>query len=172
MMNVRRSVKILLFNDKKELLLICVEDPKTSAVDGTHQKRFWAPVGGGIDPGETMLEAAVRELEEETGLTEGDVTFGQHVWFGQFDYLFLGERFTAKQDFIIAHTKKTEINFDNLTEEERIIVTDARWFSVEDLKNCKDTVYPVILADLLPDILHGKYGQEPVEVDLAKQPKK
>src|SRR5690606_3084545 len=29
---------------------------------------------GGIDEGETALDAALRELEEETGLTPGDVT--------------------------------------------------------------------------------------------------
>lgn len=29
----------------------------------------WLPVGGGLEPGETPLEAAVRELREETGLT-------------------------------------------------------------------------------------------------------
>ena len=30
--------------------------------------RTWLPVGGEIDPGETPLEAAARELAEETGL--------------------------------------------------------------------------------------------------------
>lgn len=35
-----------------------------------HHRRLetWLPVGGEIEPGETPLEAAVRELHEETGL--------------------------------------------------------------------------------------------------------
>ncbi|HET6343864.1 MAG TPA: NUDIX domain-containing protein, partial [Myxococcota bacterium] len=34
-----------------------------------HRLQQWVPIGGELDPGETPLEAAVRELREETGLT-------------------------------------------------------------------------------------------------------
>jgi 8-oxo-dGTP diphosphatase len=33
-----------------------------------HRLRTWLPIGGEIEPGETPLEAAVRELAEESGL--------------------------------------------------------------------------------------------------------
>ena len=33
-----------------------------------HRLETWLPVGGEIEPGETPLEAAIRELGEETGL--------------------------------------------------------------------------------------------------------
>ena len=35
----------------------------------------WQMPQGGVDPGETPLEAAYRELEEETGVERGHVTF-------------------------------------------------------------------------------------------------
>ena len=33
-----------------------------------HRLQTWLPVGGELEPGETPLEAAIRELREETGL--------------------------------------------------------------------------------------------------------
>lgn len=55
---MRRSFSVAIFaRNAGEVLLI-------------HHKRLgvWLPVGGEIEPGETPLEAAQRELMEETGL--------------------------------------------------------------------------------------------------------
>jgi len=56
---VRRAFSVAIFaRHEKRILLI-------------HHRRLdtWLPVGGEIEPGETPLEAARRELFEETGLT-------------------------------------------------------------------------------------------------------
>src|SRR5699024_5779123 len=66
----RRAARVLLLDDRDRLLLVRghdVDDPG---------RTWWFTLGGGIDPGESAREAAVREVQEETGLriAEGDLT--------------------------------------------------------------------------------------------------
>ena len=58
-----REAARVVVTDTTVALLLADTDP---GLPGT---RWWVTPGGGIDPGETPREAAVRELEEETGLT-------------------------------------------------------------------------------------------------------
>ena len=52
------GVSILILNERGEVL------PQQRGDD-----RLWGTPGGGLEPGETFLAAAHRELQEETGLT-------------------------------------------------------------------------------------------------------
>ena len=90
----RNSIKVLILNERQELLLMCADDPKTTSKDGKYHGQFWFPVGGEINPKESIEEAARREIYEETGLRE--VEFGPIVWFGEFDLILAGTRRTLR----------------------------------------------------------------------------
>ena len=52
------SANVIVVNDQDEILMIRRTDNDN-----------WAVPGGGMDPGESITETAVRETEEETGIT-------------------------------------------------------------------------------------------------------
>lgn len=74
-------MKLLLLDENGCLLLIRAEDPQTHA-------KCWYPVGGGIELGETLQEAAAREAFEETGLVS--LPPGRLVWQRDHTYEFSG----------------------------------------------------------------------------------
>ena len=169
---IRNSVKVLLLNDKNELLLMCADDPKVTSSDGKYHGRFWFAIGGEIENNETFKEAAVREIYEETGIKKDELEFGPIVWFGEFDLILKGVLTHLKQTFIVAKTKQHNASLKNPTEWEKQAVKKVEWFSLEKIKNCPDVIYPVLLSKYLPDILSGKYPISPIEIDLAKKPVK
>ena len=58
------------------------EKPKRSFLLMRHPKRMDLPKGH-VDPGENELECALRELEEETGIAQGDIELDSNFRFVQ-----------------------------------------------------------------------------------------
>ena len=54
---------------------------------------------------------------------------------------------------------------------EQAVVKKLAWFSLEDIQNSPEIIYPIVLSDYLPYILAGNYPEKPLEIDLGKQPK-
>lgn len=163
---IRDSVRIILLNDNNELLLMCIDDPKTRSIGREYKGYFWTLLGGGIEENEKVEEAAIRELFEETRLNKKDFELGPIVWFGELDLILYGKSAHIREKYIVARTKKKTVSSTNLTPDESKVVKNLKWFSLDQIINSKETIYPILLPKYLPDIIVGKYPEEPFEIKL------
>jgi 8-oxo-dGTP pyrophosphatase MutT (NUDIX family) len=160
----RNSVKLILLNAKDEVALVCIDDKNIMDTDGNYGGRFWAMIGGKIEDGEAIFDAAERELFEETGIGADAVTFGPEVWFGSVDLLMGGQLTTINQRFVVARTSATAFDFSNLTDNERSTFQAMKWFSLDEMESTSEKIYPASLPKHLPGIISGNYPKSPMKI--------
>jgi 8-oxo-dGTP pyrophosphatase MutT (NUDIX family) len=145
----RRSAKVLLLDPEGRVLLFSGVDPAEPSRPPT-----WFPVGGGVDRGETLEEAAVREVEEETGLRIdglGPVVMTRHV-----EFTFDGGSYDQEETYFAVRTAAFTPDPKGWTETERNVMVCSRWWSLEDLRTTDETVFPENLAALVGQLLTGR----------------
>jgi len=85
---------------------------------------------GLVDPGEKALEAALREVREETGITAALVTKLADIKYVYVRSWGDGERVFKIVSFYLLRYESGRI--DNLTDEMRVEVARARWVRLQD----------------------------------------
>lgn len=169
-MKKRKSIRFLLFNPQKKLLLMRVVDPATTCLDKKSRVAFWCTPGGSMEPNETVEETIARELFEETGLYMNEVKIGPFVWYGKHTMIIRGEETEMDEQFIVLHTIKEKLVTDNFTDEEKKVITNLSWLSYDEILNHHEAIFPVILRTHLPDIIAGNFPKQPLEMDLSILP--
>jgi 8-oxo-dGTP pyrophosphatase MutT (NUDIX family) len=131
----RLTSRVLLFDRDGRILLFLTIAPDTSGI------ARWLTPGGGVDPGETQHEAAVRELEEETGLVIPDL--GEPVWAHDFDVMWdAADHDTGHAEFYTATVDTFEPSKDQWTDEERVDVLASRWWNIDELEVSEERFEP------------------------------
>src|SRR3982074_645221 len=124
----------MLFDESRGIFLVRFVVPREGG-----EFVFWALPGGEIEPGETELEAAAREVREELGLeltVTGPVYCDSNQFFHQgemqdnVDFLFRGE------------CGREEPRLVGFTADEKEIMKEVRWWSEVEVEASDERIFP------------------------------
>ena len=142
----RETARIMLVDEDNQIFLLKTHfDPEVGLPPR------WLTPGGGIDKGETTLQAAVRELFEETGLIVDGEVLGEPVLVasGRWDWSD-GLNYHTYQDTIYElKVNQFEPDTSGFTKDELRDILEHRWWNVEKLLESEESLAPHELRDWL-----------------------
>ena len=146
----RTSARVVLLDETGAVLLLCGSDP----LAGAAAPRWWFTVGGQVGDGESLGQAAVRELAEETGLRVDPADMIGPIWRRDAVFDFNGAEIDSEEFFFVHRTRRFEPSTAGRTELENRYIHCHRWCDAADiveLANSGETVYPLQLPELLTE---------------------
>jgi 8-oxo-dGTP pyrophosphatase MutT (NUDIX family) len=156
----RAAVRLVCLDALDRVLLLEAVDPTDPA-----QGPWWELPGGGVEHGESPLEAALRELREETGLTVPPRAVEAPRWRRSATWRFMGRRVVQDEQVCVVRLDQVgpPVQWTGGTPAELATYRDARWWTAEGLAAARARFYPGRLPELLPRLLAGDVIDEPFE---------
>lgn len=152
-MNYRKSSRVVMLNDHEEIFMF------------RHTGRtrtYWVLPGGGVDPGESWEQAALREMWEETGIT--GATLGPLLWTRRARTTYAGEPVLQDERYYLVRVGLPEYTNANQMADEKRTYTAAHWWSLPEMRATTEVLYPERLADLMAPVITGESMSLPISL--------
>ena len=153
----REAARVLLLDGHDRLLLFRGADPQRPE-DGT----WWFTPGGGLEPGESTADGALRELQEETGLVADDLE--GPVWHRVAEFDFAGEHYRQSEVFYVLRVGEHEVDTSGFQPVEASAIIDHRWWTLDELATTDEVVHPRALTTDLRRLVADGFPDVPYEV--------
>lgn len=127
------------------------------------QRSWWFTIGGGIEPGETPLQAAVRELREETGFVAHPADLVGPVAHRLTTLRFTHSVARQEEDYFLWRCPSAHGQVPlSLTDFEREVLSGTAWMTPDNIAEARREgaeVFPPNLAELVRGWLAGWDGR-------------
>ena len=154
-LRIREAVRALLIDSHHRVLLVRFEFPTATR---------WALPGGGLEPGESHLDALRRELEEEVGMV--DAIIGPQIWHRLHIVPFLNGEFDGQRERIhlvecAPFEPQPRLSWEQMNAE---FVHELRWWTIDEIATSDVHFVPRELPVLLDMLLRNGPPLDPIDV--------
>ena len=156
---VRRTGRVVVLDPAGRVLLLGARltDPAVPPGDVL----YWYTPGGGVEDGESLRQAAARELAEEIGLAVAPAALEGPVWLRRHVEPFAGVQVDSRETYFVLRNVVHEVDPSGRTDLEVLGEEPHRWWSVPEIAGSPESFAPAQLATLLPELLVGPWTGAP-----------